>query len=66
MLEINRLPVALDDPSPNLSRRFLQLRLLVGVKDLFHADTAVCAMLTFIAGVQAFVPDALAIAVDGS
>src|SRR5208282_771076 len=61
--QIDGLPVALYNPSPNLLRRLVQLRLLVGVEHLLHADTAVSSMGAFEAGVQAVVTYPFAIAV---
>src|SRR5262249_23610398 len=64
-LQVDRLPLALDDACANLRRRLAGLGLLVAVVDLFQASGALGPMRILEAGVQAFVAHAVAIAIAG-
>ena len=63
--QIDRFPLAFNDAVTDLCGRLLQLGLLVGVIDLFHANATVRAMVRFETGVQAGMPDALTVAIAG-
>src|SRR5579863_7363605 len=62
-LQINLLPVALDDASPDLRRRLALLVLLIRVVELLQAGRALRTMRILKAAMQAIVPHAVAIAV---
>ena len=64
-LKVDLIPLTLDDSCANLGWSLIQLSLLEGVVNLFHADAAVRSVAGFKAGVQTLVSDALAVAIAG-
>ena len=64
-LQVNLLPLALDDASADLGRCFSPLVLQIGIVKLLQASGAFGSMRTFKAAVQALMAGTVAVAIAG-